>query len=210
MKKILGFFIGLLTMGAIFAVVCLTAIVHDTSDKVMVRPYFFRISQSIGAPLSFSQVGERKVRDWLVQKYVTDYFYIIPNSVNMADRIKGDGNFVAMRSSEAVFKNWVKNVAPRMQELAEQGARRTVRVFDEILTSESNNYLRVDYELKTWYKPNDLSEVPTTERGTLYLELAESSDFQVFPYPDAVRNWLIHRGDPAAVFKFWVNNVIMD
>ncbi|MBO4682982.1 MAG: hypothetical protein J5611_00155 [Alphaproteobacteria bacterium] len=210
MKKLAGFFIGLMTMVAIFAVICLVAIVYDTSDKINVRPYFFRLSQSISTPRSFAQVGPRRIRDWLIQKYVTEYFYIIPNAQNIADRMEHNGkSMVYMMSGDKVFKDWVKNVAPDMKDLAENGARRTVKVFDEILTSETNDYLRVDYELKTWYKPNDMTETPTTERGTMYLKLADTN-FQVASDFMAVRNWLLRRGDPAAIFSFQVQDVVKD
>ena len=210
MKRLAGFFIGLLTMVMIFAVICLVSVVYDTSDKINVKPYFFRISQSIGAPLPVSQIGSRKIRDWLVQKYVTEYLRIAPDAKNMEARMERSGqSMVYVMSSDKVFKNWVKNVAPQMQELAGRGVRRTVKVFDEILTSETNDYLRVDYELKTWYKPNDMTEKPTTERGTLYLKLADT-DFQVVSNIEAVRNWLLHRGDPAAVFSFQVQDVVAD
>lgn len=211
MKRMFGFFIGLLTMIMMFGIICLVAIVHDTSDRVQVKPYFFRISQSIGAPRSFAQIGPRKVRDWLIQKYVTEYLYIIPDVQNMTARMTAGGarSMISMMSSDKVFKTWAKDIAPDMRDLAENGVRRTVRVFDEILTSESNDYLRVDYELKTWYKPNDVTEEPTTTRGTLYLKLADT-DFRAASDVVAVRDWLLRRGDPAAVFHFRVDDVVMD
>ena len=210
MKKVMGFLIGLLTMVMLFGMVCTVAIVYDTANKVDVKPYFFRISQSVGAPQPVSEIGARKVRDWLVQKYVTEYFYIVPDAQNMADRVGRSGkSMIYYMSSNKVFQDWVKNVAPTMQDLADQGVRRTVRVFDEILTSETNDYLRVDYELQTWYKPNDMTENPTLERGTLYLQLA-NTDFQVYPDIQGVRDWLLRRGDPAAIFSFQVNDVVMD
>ena len=210
MKKLAGFFIGLMTMVTMFVIICLVAIMYDTADRVNIKPYFFRLSQSISVPRSFAQVGPRRIRDWLIQKYVTEYFYIIPDMQNISDRMaRGGKSMVFVMSSDKVFKDWQKNVAPTMMELATDGVRRTVTVFDEILTSETNDYLRVDYELKTWYKPNDMTETPTTERGTMYLKLADTN-FQIASNVQAVRNWLLHRGDPAAIFSFQVQDIVKD
>lgn len=209
MKRLLNFFIGLLTMIAMFAMLCLVAVIYDTGDRSTVQAYFFRGRSDIGAPRSLSEIGERKVRDWLIQKFVTEYLYIIPDTDNINARINGTGTTLRLMSTSNVFDYWARTVAPKMRDLAANGVRRTVTVFDEILTSDSNDYLRVDYELKTWYKPNDMTEMPEITRGTMYLELVDTP-VRLRSDIEGVRDWLVRRRDPSVVFSFRVQNVFMD
>ena len=60
-------------------------------------------------------------------------------------------------SSSTVFDEWAANEASVIQKLAENKSMRTVRVIDDIFQPNGSKYWVVNYELKTWEKPNDFS-----------------------------------------------------
>ena len=218
MKKLLGFLFGFATIVMVFGAVYIVALIYNTSRRFVVEPYFLRTgtqsTDSLGLPRSLDDVGKRKLRDWLIQKYVTEYFYIIPDTENIAQRtVASYQSPMYMMSSPDVFEDWRQNVAADIQKNAENGVRRTVTVFNEIFKPESSIYWRVDYELKTWYNPNDMSEEPTITRGTMYLDLG---DAEMVNHIGDVREpieevqKILQRGvdDPAIVFYFNVFKVL--
>ncbi len=219
MKKLIGFLFGFATMIMVFGAIYVAAFIYDTSDKFVIEPYFLRTSiQSTdlpGLPRSLDEVGKRKMRDWLIQKYVTEYFYVIPDVENVARRT--ERKYIPpmyMMSSSNAFEDWKRGEMQEIRQLAENGARRTVTVFNEIYKPASSNYWRVDYELKTWYKPNDMSEEPKITRGTLYLDLGDDDRVkrvgEVKQPIEAVQAALLRGIDPALVFVFEVQRVLVE
>lgn len=214
MKKLFGYIIGLATILAVFAMIYMVGAIYDTGGRATIEPYFFRTGLSAanqtGMPRSISEVGERKIRDWLIQKFVTEYFYVIPDVENVAQRT-GGGSVIWYMSAPNVMREWEREHVPKIQELAESGARRTVRVFNEIFKPENSDYWHVDYELKTWYKPNDMSETPTTTRGTMHIKLQDTDKMgRLYDDMDAVQSALMKGVDPAVVFVFRVSDVMFE
>lgn len=217
MRKLFGFLIGLVVMCGVFASIYLAGALYDTSDKVKIEPYFFRTglraTEQVGNPKALSEVQHRKLRDWLVQKYVREYLYVEPNESNIESRMTSYGMYspLSYMSSVNVFEKWRRDVAPKIREDASKGIRRTVYVFDEVLKQEHSDYLQVDYETKTWYKPNDMTEVPTVKRGTMYLNIENPDEPIQVKQPIEEVQEALHDGiDPAVVFTFYVNDVIID
>jgi len=217
MKRLIGFLFGFATMVMVFGAIYVAASIYDQSDKFVVEPYFLRTSvQSSdlpGLPKSLSEVGKRKMRDWLIQKYVTEYFYIVPDEENIDRRTVARYNPpMYIMSSPAAFREWTENIVPEMRKMAESGVRRTVTVFNEIFKPDQSDYWRVDYELKTWYNPNDMSESPEITRGTMYLDIG--TDMHVGQIGDVkqpidnVQEALRHGIDPAVVFVFTVQRFL--
>jgi hypothetical protein len=115
-------------------------------------------------------------------------------------------------SGTAAFDYWRQNELPEIEGLVANGARRTVTVFNEIYRPASSNYWRVDYELKTWYKPNDMSESPKITRGTMYLDLGDDDWVNSI---GNIREGDVHGAlkdgiDPALVFVFNVQRVLVE
>ena len=71
-----------------------------------------------------------------------------------------------------------------------------------------------DYELKTWYKPNDMSESPKITRGTMYLDLGDDdwvNSIGDIKQPIEDVQAALKRGiDPALVFVFNVQRVLVE
>ena len=212
MRKLLGYLIGLLTMFGVFASLYLAGAIYNTGDRITIEPYFLRqgllAADQVGNPQTLSDVQAKKLKVWLIQKYVYEYLYIEPGESNIEQRMAGDSTLAYMSTARA-FEKWETGMARKIQEAARNGVRRTVYVYDEIIADPDNSdYLRVDYETKTWYKPNDMNEVPTVKRGTMYLNVEYTGKLyqQLEEIQDALRNGI----DPAVVFVFYVTDAIID
>ena len=215
MKKLIGYIIGILTIFMVFAMVYIVGAIYDTGNRISIEPYFFRTglnaSNQTSMPRSLKEVGERRVRDWLIQKYVKEYFYVVPDVENVARRIRGKDAIIRRMSATDVMTRWEREFVPDIRELASNGVMRTVRVFDEIFKPVDSDYWHVDYELKTWYKPNDMNTAPTITRGTMYIKIQESDRLgQLYSNIDSVQVALIDGIDPALVFVFHVLDVKFD
>ena len=214
MKRLVGYIIGIATLLIVFAMVFVAAGIYDNGGKIAIEPYFFRTAltgvPATDVPRNIDEIGRRRLRDWLIQKFVVEYFYAVPDIENIAQREQA-GNLKSIiyymsRRNPDVFKNWVKTEVPQIRQLAEDGAMRTVTVFDEIVkTNADSDYYRVEYELKTWYKPNDMGITPGITRGRMYLRITEGSN-GIKPIENAGE--VLDAGiSPALLFTFWVDDV---
>lgn len=211
MKKILGFFVGFLIMLMTFVMLYMASAIYDTNNRVHVEPFFLRDNtvQNVGAPKNMSEVENKKLQNWLIKKFVTEYFYVTPNETNIENRQKKLSPLYYL-ATPAVFKEWQDVIAPMLTEMATKGMRQTVHVFDEMPQMVDSNYLQVDYELKTWYKPNDMAEVPKVTRGTMYISIQYSNaEIKLKTPATLVHKKLLEGIDPAVVFVFRVDSVMM-
>ena len=143
----------------------------------------------------------------LVRKYITEYFFASPDAEDIAKRTSSQGTLSIM-SSQGVFEEWLNNEAVTIQKLAEDKSMRTVKVIDKIFQPNGSKYWVVNYELKTWEKPNDFSVAPTITRGTLYMDIYYEPGFPKNADIEKIHNYLEEGGDPASVFDFKVNRII--
>lgn len=212
MKRFFRYFLGFLTLVTTFVMLYVASAIYNASTHVTTEPYFFRRSYlakyQTNTPKPLSEIGERKLLDWLLQKYVVEFFYVIPSKDNIENRTVGNQykSPIYAMSSSAVFGYWLKNVAPKLQDMAEHGVLQQVNVFDEIYKSPNSDYWQVEYELKTWYKPNDMSENPTITRGTMYIRVNGYTG-QIYDQLDEVRQALNNGIDPSLVFPFVVDGI---
>lgn len=212
MKRFFRYFLGFLTLVTTFVMLYIASAIYNASTHVTTEPYFFRRSYlakyQTNTPKPLSEIGERKLLDWLLQKYVVEFFYVIPSKDNIENRTVRNQykSPIYAMSSSAVFGYWLKNVAPKLQDMAEHGVLQQVNVFDEIYKSPNSDYWQVEYELKTWYKPNDMSENPTITRGTMYIRVNGYTG-QIYDQLDEVRQALNNGIDPSLVFPFVVDGI---
>lgn len=212
MKRFFRYFLGFLTLVTTFVMLYVASAIYNASTHVTTEPYFFRRSYlakyQTNTPKPLSEIGERKLLDWLLQKYVVEFFYVIPGKDNIENRTVRNQykSPIYAMSSSAVFGYWLKNVAPKLQDMAEHGVLQQVNVFDEIYKSPNSDYWQVEYELKTWYKPNDMSENPTITRGTMYIRVNGYTG-QIYDQLDEVRQALNNGIDPSLVFPFVVDGI---
>ena len=212
MKHLVKYFIGIMTLVITFAMLYVAAIIYDASTKIQTEPYFFRnsyiSSYQTDTPISLDNIGEQKLLNWLLQKYVVEFFYVIPDSNNIELRYTNQYHaLVGIMSEPSVYKYWLDNIRPELEDMASRGVLREVKVSDQISKSQNSDYWQVDYELKTWYKPNDMSENPEIKRGTMYLDVTGYTGQLYTEEMDTVRKILKGGHDPASVFSFKVKGI---
>lgn len=205
---------GLVLIALTIAMLFLTSAIYDSAKKSSIDTYFFqrnlRSIERTGAPETPSQIGETAMREMLIKKYVTEYFYVIPDVEDIAKRTTSRSTLARMSSTD-VFDTWRNTTANEIETLADEGKMRTVEIDGEIFKPADSDYWIVPYVLYTWEKPNDMTAEPVITHGTLLM--------YVFYEPGTrdtidVGNFLKHGYnrfksgyDPAVIFRFGVISV---
>ena len=205
---------GLVLIALTIAMLFLTSAIYDSAKKSSIDTYFFqrnlRSIERTGAPETPSQIGETAMREMLIKKYVTEYFYVIPDVEDIAKRTTSRSTLARMSSTD-VFDTWRNTTANEIETLADEGKMRTVEIDGEIFKPADSDYWIVPYVLYTWEKPNDMTAEPVITHGTLLMD--------VFYEPGTrdtidVGNFLKHGYnrfksgyDPAVIFRFGVISV---
>lgn len=210
MKKLILFFIGFILLGVIFASLYCVGAVYDASQKLTVETYFFQgnnlSSGRVGTPQTPTEMGDTWVADLLVQKFVSEYFYVIPDSENIAQRTLGK-SVLAQMSSSAVFNDWKNSAAQDIQEMASDNYFRTAHVIGNILRPAGSDYWTVFYELRTWTQSNNMNATPDVSRGVMYINVTYENGIRDSIQKMGVHKFLDNGGNPAVLFKFRVNAV---
>ena len=211
MKKVVMFLLGLLLLVLTGVCIYFAGGIFDAGTNQRVYPYFFQpdnlSERRPGVPQTAEYMGDAQFFDLLVRKYVTEYFYAAPDPENIARRMSPLGALARM-SATSVFDEWKANQGVVIQNLAAKKSLRTVRIIDKIYQPNGGQYWVVNYELKTWEKPNDFSVAPVVTRGTMYMDIEYKMGMRT-DYPlDTIHNHLESGGELAAVFQFKVNRII--
>lgn len=211
MRKIILFFTGLAILLICGGSLFLAGAILDTGNKIAVETYFFQpnnlSSGRPGVPVLPNDLGEDRVTRMLIDKFVTEYFYAIPDEANIIARMNG-ATVLPYIASGNVFKAWRAGEAQKIQQLARDKSMRTARVVGEILKPMGSDYWTVEYELKTWENPNDMSEIPVITRGRMYVNISYVPGLR--EPVSYVHEYLEAGNDPAAVFIFKVNAIAME
>ncbi|MBO7066870.1 MAG: hypothetical protein J6W40_04590 [Alphaproteobacteria bacterium] len=216
MKKLTMVLLGLLMVALVVALLFFASAIYDTAARESVTPYFFQTNElSVmrpGLPVRESELGETAMREMLIKKYVTEYFYAIPDEENIAVRTQaGTSSTMALMSKPEVFDEWLNGEAETIKYLAKHKKMRTVAVDGRIYKPADSDYWVVPYTLYTWDYPNDMSIKPTVSHGTLLMDVYYSPGireaFNGEKFLKAVYNHHVQvRGiDPSAALKFGVN-----
>ena len=217
MKKTTVFLFGLLLIPIMLASLLVTGVIFNTGKKIDVETYFFQPSNTPlerpGVPASPKDLGKNALLNMLISRYVTEYFYVIPDLSNVEARLKPNANSsLYLTSGKAVFEHWVQNIAPQIQEMAEQKMLRLVAIESIEKDPNANDYWIVSYSLTTWNSPNNFVEKPTTVRDTIYMNIQYEPDIRLTITTNAGEKisaeTILESGqDPASVFKFRVLNI---
>lgn len=210
MRKIVSFFIGLfivaLMLGALFG----AAAIYDTSRKITIESYFFQPNNQSGerpgTPETVSELGADRLRRLLIEKYIFEYFYVIPDTANVERRMTPTSTLAYM-SAPDVFRQWQEGEGARIEELADAGAFRVVRVIGDIAKPANSDYWTVEYEMKTWLSPNNMAaDQPVVTRDILYIDI-DDTNMMDFRQDMDVAHALEHGRDPATIFRFGINDI---
>ena len=219
MRRLIMFIFGLLLLALIVAMLFLTSAIYDTGIKESINTHFFQTNElSVmrpGAPIHESEIGETAMREMLIKKYVTEYFYAIPDMDNIKTRMSNNST-MAIMSSAKVFNNWRTGEAQGIQSMAENQMMRTVEIAGEIHKPNDSDYWVVPYILKTWTVSNDMAHTPQITRGTLLMEILYepgvreiigNRPFDVGKFLKDSYNSFENRYDPAVIFRFQVSDL---
>ena len=169
MKKLIMFLSGLLLMVLMCGALVLTGVIYDTGAKTTINTYFFQPDDNAirrpGVPVSDLTLGADKMRERLIAKYITEYFYVTPDMSDVTRRREGRTSLRRM-SLRDVFNTWLQKVAPEIENLAKNRALRTVSLIS-VAPDTNNKYWIVNYELRTWRAPNNFASAPDVTRGTI-------------------------------------------
>ena len=208
-RTILRFLMGLVILASTVIILCFAAAIFDTAPRVHVDTYFFQPNnlsvQRVGQPQTVAELGPDKMRQLLVEHYISEYFYVIPDAENIEQRMRSNSP-LALMSANDVFENWRRVDGKEIENLVKKNAFRTARVIGDIHKPAGSDFWVVEYELRTWYKSNDLREEAEIRRGVLNLGLFDDYITDFKPGFD-VEGWLKSGGDPAVIFRFGVLSI---
>ncbi|MDR1360904.1 MAG: hypothetical protein LBJ18_01170 [Rickettsiales bacterium] len=215
MRRLIAFFAGLLILGLAFAALYFSGAIYDAGDQSRINAYIFQpadfSTDRVDSPKPIEQLSESALRDRLIAKFIYEYFYVIPVAENIAERTK---NYTVMQamSMPDVFSKWKRGEAQAIEKLSEQKMLRRVSVAPEILQAPDSDYWQVYYELQTFENPNLIDAAPVITPGVAYMKInfkpgIKESEIDGAPF-DATR-YLERGGDPAAIFKFKVVEIII-
>ena len=216
MKKLIMFFGGLFLIALTLCMLFLASAIYDSARKSSVDTYFFQRNELSemrpGTPETAVQIGETAMREMLIQKYVNEFFYAIPDAENIANRMRRT-SALAQMSTPDVYKLWLNTEAPLIQALSEQKMMRMVKIDGEIYKPAGSDYWVVPYILSTWDTSNDMDTEPIITRGTLLMdviyepgirETIGGNTFDVGNYLKHSYNGFEYGYEPAIIFKFRV------
>jgi hypothetical protein len=212
MKQLFGFFIGILLICIMGAVLFFTGTVYDTAAQIKIEPYMMQpnneTSRRIGAPLAADEISDRFMRERLIRKFVMEYFYAVPDADNIARRRRND-SIMWIMAAPAVFDEWRDGMAGNIDRMANEKKLRTIVIADEILMPPNSDYWEVFYELTTWDKPNDIDLIPVRETGAMYLRVNYAPGIRTSVHGNSfnANKYLERGGDPAGVFNVVVEEV---
>lgn len=217
MRKIIAFLAGLALLILTVAMLFLASAIYDTGNKESVTTYFFQTNelstQRPGVPVRVSEIGDTAMREMLIKKYVTEYFYAIPDENNIAFRTTARSTLARM-SAPAVFNAWVASEAAGIKSMAENNMMRTVAIDGEIYMD--GDYWIVPYMLKTWTVSNDMLASPQITRGILQMNIMfepgirntlGGNTLDIGKYLKCGYNRFETGCDPAVIFRFVVTDL---
>lgn len=212
MKRLTLYLLGILTMMLMCAALFLSGAIYDAWNKSQTETYFFQpnnlSSQRPGVPAGPEDLGESKMRDRLIQKFITEYFYVWPGDDNIERRAAVNGALYWL-STRNVLAGWVDTIAPEIQQMSNNRMLRTVTVdTNTIFRPTESNYWSVEYELKTWTTPNDPDATPEIQRGRMFLQIEYRPGIPTSVVEYGIHDLLENGGDPVMLFRFKVMDVI--
>lgn len=217
MRKIKSFLIGIILLSITFVMIVLTALIYRANERAKIKSYIFQISnfasQRVGFLQDINDISAEDLRNKLIQKYVSEYFKVIPGDEDVLNR-----PILKALSTTEVYDKWQNTEAKNISKMSNEKMFRMVWVSDtgiEPLNKPENYdysgvvwalpiYYRVNYETTTWTESNYMGTKPVDEHGTIYIEA------RFKPGIDGdknIREELESGKDPVGLFMFEVTNV---
>ncbi len=213
MKKLIMFLAGMMLMLLMCAALFMVGAIYNTGSKATIETFFFQPASEPsgrpGVPATYADLGDAQMRDMLIEKYITEFWHVVPDTADVLARMNGD-TALARLSGKDAFMVWREKIAPEIQDMAEHNMLRTVSLISALPEPNTKDYWRIEYELKTWNKSNDLSIEPEITRGIMYMYILYESGIREHTIQGIpIEQYLESGQDPVAIFKFGVLDVVL-
>ena len=220
MNKLKSFFVGIILLIIVFAMVTITALVYRANERSSIKSYIFQMgngaNQRVGELQNIENMSEKELKNKLIKKYVSEYFKVIPGETNVEQR-----RIIKALSSNVALEQWKKEEAKNIADMATKQMFRMARVNDNDImvlhrTTETPDvaarvYYMVQYTLITWPESNAMDVNPIYDQGTIYLETEFAPglrDHDKHNKKINIKKYLeSNEGSPVELFWFRVTNV---
>jgi len=219
MKKLIAFFIGFFLVLLSFVALFLMSIIFNGSDKVQIKSYIFqpalRSYERFSNLQAAKDINPTKLRDILVQKYVTEYFYVLPLEQNIKNRTSLQTAPLRYISTRTVFDSWLKTQAKTIEQMTTEKQFRTVEfpvnaIYVEDVPNKPNiKKYTIKYITKTWPATNSIADnnQPIVEYKLLRLEALFTPDLKKETTSKKLKKDLNSGKDPVSLFNFVVTAI---
>lgn len=173
MKKLVGFFAGIMILALTAALVHVSLRLYNYAgasriNAVLLQPAALWQNR-ISPPIALENISDEYVRNQLIAKFATEYLRVMPN----ADELKARGGSrgaLSLMSSPSVMAKWRRDMLPELEKMAGDKKMRAVTV--PLYRIEiRGDYFVVPFRTKTWNNPNDINAMPADSGGELYLKV---------------------------------------
>ena len=207
MNKIKSFFMGIVLLTLVLASVFVAVLVYRANDQTTVKTYIFQMGNppdKRAGPLErLVDINPDDMRNSLIQKYVAEYFKVIPGNTISAKQKK----IIAKLSTDAVYSNWLAKEVPEIENMAKNKMFRNVWVdTSNIQPSKAPGWFTVPYFARTWTESNNMDADIILTSGEIGIKVFFTPGIN--PELD-VRKYLENGGDPSGLFIFRVLEVKM-
>ena len=207
MNKLKSFFMGILLFAITFATIFLTVLIYNANKQISIKTYIFQMDDSSlqrpGPLENMNKIAPEAVRNKLIQKYVAEYFKVIPveNNINQETNIE-------KLSSKEVYSQWITGEANIIKDMAQHKMFRNVWVDPlNILPTKDPDLFEVHYATKTWQESNNMAAPVVDYFGTVLLQITFEPGLKQSVDMKSIRELLKNGGNPATLFRFRVENI---
>ncbi len=207
MNSLKSFFMGILLFAITFATIFLTVLIYNANKQISIETYIFQMDdtslQRPGPLENMNKMSPEAVRNKLIQKYVAEYFKVIPvdNNVNQETNIE-------KLSSKEVYLQWLGGEANIIKDMAQHKMFRNVLADSLIiLPTKDPDLFEVRYVTRTWQESNNMVAPVVDNFGKVLLQISFEPGLKQDVDIKRIRKMLEKGGNPAILFKFRVENI---
>ena len=205
MSKLKSFFIGFISLLLAITAMFMVVLVYRASTRSAVKTYIFQMDNApanrVGPLQDVDTMKPEELRLLLIQKYVTEYFKVIPSTTNTSQK-----ETVAALSSSAVYNTWLRTEAKVIEQMATAKMFRTVEVLPtNITTTKDEDWFEVQYGTRTWQESNNMfTQIKNDLDGRIRIRVIFEPGF----IPKVNIRKVLENGDnPVKLFKFRVIDI---
>ncbi len=206
MNKIKSFLVGIFLLAITLAAVFVVVLTYRANEQSVVKTYIFqtgnRPNMRVGPLQNLNDLKPDGLRNKLIQKYVAEYFKVIPGTVT-----KEQTQIIKDLSSNDVYQNWLNTEAKNIDAMAKDKMFRNVWVdISRIQPINDSWWVAVPYFTRTWTQSNKMNAEVIDDAGIINLRVRFLPGIR--PKIN-VRKYLEKGGDPAGLFMFEVTDIAM-